>query len=105
MSPQQLTREVNFLMVDYSSAYNAIIGQPTLNAWRAVTSTYHLLVKFPMMYGIEEVQGDQMFAHECYITMLEMDDHLRALKIEEIRVTVKPIEGLDEICLDNNIPS
>ena len=51
---QQLTKEVNFLVVDCSSTYNAIIGQPTLNAWRAATSTYHLLVKFLTKYGIEE---------------------------------------------------
>ena len=30
--PQQLTREVSFLVIDCISAYNAIIGQPTLNA-------------------------------------------------------------------------
>ena len=29
---QQITREVNFLVVDYSSSYNAIIGRPTLNS-------------------------------------------------------------------------
>jgi len=29
--PQQLTKEVNFLVIDCSSAYNAIIGRPTLN--------------------------------------------------------------------------
>ena len=31
--PQQLTKEVNFLVVDCSSAYNAIIGHPMLNTW------------------------------------------------------------------------
>ena len=51
---QQLTKEVNFLVVDCSSTYNAIIGQPTLNAWRAATSIYHLLVKFLTEYGIKE---------------------------------------------------
>ena len=30
--PRQITREVTFLMVDCSSAYNAILGQPTLNS-------------------------------------------------------------------------
>ncbi|XP_075654838.1 uncharacterized protein LOC142625008 [Castanea sativa] len=44
--PQQITKEVNFLVVDYSSSYNAIIGKPNLNSWKAVTSTYHLSVKF-----------------------------------------------------------
>ena len=56
--PQQLTKEVNFLVLNCSFAYNAIIGHPTLNAWRAATSTYHLLVKFPMEYEIGEALGD-----------------------------------------------
>ena len=43
--PQQITKEVNFLVVDCSSSYNAIIGRPTLNSWKAITSTYHLSVK------------------------------------------------------------
>ena len=54
--PQQVTKNVNFLAVDCSSSYNAIIGRPTLNSWKAVTSTYHLLVKFPTEYGIRQVQ-------------------------------------------------
>ena len=29
--PQQIAKEVNFLVVDCSSSYNAIIGRPTLN--------------------------------------------------------------------------
>ena len=48
---QQVTRHVNFLVVDCSSSYNAIIGRPTLNNWKAVKSTYHLTVKFPTEYG------------------------------------------------------
>ena len=54
--PQQVTRNVNFLIVDCSSSYNAIIGRPTLNSWKAVTSTYHLSVMFPTEYGVGEVQ-------------------------------------------------
>ena len=92
---QQLTKEVNFLVVDCSSTYNAIIGQPTLNAWRASTSTYHLLVKFVAEYGIGEARGHQIAALKCYIAMLEMDDHLQALNIEEIRVAVEPTEDLE----------
>ena len=53
--PQQITKEVNFLVVDYSLSYNAIIGRPTLNSWKAVTSTYHLSVKFPIDYGVGQV--------------------------------------------------
>ena len=30
--PQQVTKDVNFLLVNCSSSYNAIIGRPTLNS-------------------------------------------------------------------------
>ena len=53
--PQQITKDVTFLVVDYSSAYNAIVGRPTLNSWKAMTSTYHLMIKFPTEYGVGEI--------------------------------------------------
>ena len=59
-------------MVDCSSFYNAIIGRPTLNSWKIVTSTYHLSVKFPIEYGVGQVQGNQLVARECYLVMLAM---------------------------------
>ena len=59
-------------MVDCSSFYNAIIGRPTLNSWKTVTSTYHLSVKFPIEYGVGQVQGNQLVARECYLVMLAM---------------------------------
>ena len=81
--PQQITEDVTFLVVNYSSAYNAIIGRPTLNSWKAVTSTYHLMIKFPIDYKVGELRGNQMAARECYLAMVEMDDHLQAMNIEE----------------------
>ena len=53
--PQQIAKDVTFLVVDCSSAYNAILGRPTLNSWKAVTSTYHLMIKFPTDYGVGEL--------------------------------------------------
>ena len=91
--------------LDCSSAYNAIIIWPTLNTWRAATTTYHLLVKFPTEYGIGEARGDQMVACECYIDMLEMDNHLQASNIEERWVTVEHTESLEDISLDNDHPN
>ena len=81
--PQQIAKEVNFLIVDCSSFYNAIIGRPTLNNWKVVTSIYHLLVKFPTDYGIGQVQGDQLAARECYLAMLVMDEYMQTINIEE----------------------
>ena len=74
--PQQITWDVTFLIVDCSSVYNAIIGRPILNSWKAITSTYHLMIKFPIEYEIGELRRDQVAVRECYIVMLAMDDHL-----------------------------
>ena len=98
--PQQVTRNVNFLVVDCSSSYNAIIGRPTLNSWKAVTSTYHLSVKFPTEYEVGEVQGDQLAARECYLVMLAMDEQTQMMNIEEKRIVVEPTVALEDIPLD-----
>ena len=81
--PQQFTKDVTFLVVDCSFAYTAILGRPTLNSWKAVTLTYHLIIKFPTKYGVGEIRGDQVVVRECYIAMLEMDNHLQKMNIEE----------------------
>ena len=83
--PQQITKDMNFLVVDCSSSYNAIIGRPTLNSLKAVTSTYHLSIKFPTEYGVGQVQGDQLAARECYLIMLAMDEQVQTMSIEERR--------------------
>ena len=98
--PQQITKDVTFLVVDCSSAYNAILGCPTLNSWKAVTSTYHLMIKFPTKYGVE-VKRDQVAAHKFYITMLEMDDHLQTICIEEQRTVAELVEGLEEVLIND----
>jgi hypothetical protein len=53
---------VDFLVVDRPSAYNIIIGRSTLNKLRAITSTYHLMMKFPTKEGIGELRGNQVVA-------------------------------------------
>ncbi|XP_075650016.1 uncharacterized protein LOC142620544 [Castanea sativa] len=68
--PRQLTRQLDFLVVDCPSSYNVIIGRPTLNRWKAATSTYCLKVKFPTKDGVGEVKGDQVLARECYQAVL-----------------------------------
>ena len=102
--PQQITQDVTFLVVNYSSAYNGILVRPTLNSWKAATSTYHLMIKFPTEYGIGELRGNQVAAHECYIAMLEMEDHQQTMCIGEQRTMAEPVEELEEIVLDESRP-
>ena len=102
--PQQITKDVTFLVVDCSFAYNGILGRPTLNLWKVATLTYHLMIKFPTDYGIGELRGDQVAARECYIAMPEMEDHQRTICIEEQRTTTEPFEELEEVTLDESRP-
>ena len=48
---EKTTHMVDFLVVDKPSAYNIILGRPTLNAVKAMVSTYHLAMKFPTPFG------------------------------------------------------
>ena len=102
--PRQITKDVTFLMVDYLSAYNAILRRPNLNSWKAATSTYHLMIKFPMDYRVGELRGNQVAACKCYIAMLEMEDHQQTMCIEEQRTIVEPVEELEEVTLDESRP-
>ena len=102
--PQQITNEVTFLVVDCSSAYNAILGQPTLNSWKAITSTYYLMIKFPTGYRVGELRGNQIVARECYIAMLEMEDQQQTMCIEKQRALAEPVEELEKVRLDDTRP-
>ena len=65
-----MTRQLDFLLVYYPLSYNVIIGRPTLNRWKAATSTYCLKVKFSTDNEVGEVKGDQILARECYQAVL-----------------------------------
>jgi hypothetical protein len=68
--PVTKTIMVKFLLIDRPSAYNGILGRTALNDLKAITSTSHLKIKFPIERGIGEVRGEQSVARHCYnITM------------------------------------
>ena len=50
--PCQATTTVRFLIVDAPSAYNMLLGRPSLNAIRVVPSAYHMVIKFPTANGV-----------------------------------------------------
>ena len=54
----QATTAVRFLIVDAPSAYNMLLGRPSLNAIRAILSAYHMMIKFPTTSGVGMVRGD-----------------------------------------------
>ena len=62
------------------------------------------MIKFPIEYRVGEVWGDQVAVRKCYIAMLEMDDRLQIMCIEKQRTLAEPIEGLEEVLLDDSRP-
>ena len=62
------------------------------------------MIKFPTEYGIGELRGDQVAARECYIAMLEMEDHQQTMCIGEQWTMAEPVEELEEVVLDESRP-
>ena len=85
----QVSKEIDFLMVDCPSTYNVILGRPTLNKLKMATSTYYLKVKFPTTLSIGEIRGDQVLARECYQVALTS----KTWMIDEL----EPIPELSEV--------
>ena len=79
----------DFLIVNYLSSYNVILGRPTLNRLKVVTSTYCLKVKFVTPYGTKEIIGDQLLAWECYQAVMASRENYTWMVEEE---PPKPIE-------------
>ena len=50
--PCQATTTMRFLIVDARSAYNMLLGRPSLNAIKAIPSAYHMTIKFPTTRGV-----------------------------------------------------
>ena len=50
--PCQATITARFLIVDAPSAYNMLLGRPSLNAIKAIPSAYHMVIKFPTIHEV-----------------------------------------------------
>ncbi|KAK4402617.1 hypothetical protein Sango_1002400 [Sesamum angolense] len=69
--PKRSTKIVKFLVVKAPSAYNIILGRPSLNLFRAIASTFHMKLKFPTSVGVGEAVGDELMARVCYVNTLK----------------------------------
>ncbi|XP_059629910.1 uncharacterized protein LOC132272848 [Cornus florida] len=110
-NPKQVTVMVDFLVVDCPSSYNIILGRTTLNAMKAITFTYHLLMPFQTEYSMGELKGDQTMAREFYVASLRKTKSQEALMIEELEGRerqdfhrAKPTEELEEVILGDGEP-
>ena len=111
-------------MIDQPSAFNAVLGRPSLRELRAVTSIHHLLMKFPIPRGIGKVKGDQQESRQCYHQAVKATSKPRQFHVVDQRPpserplddsinsrspgkegTTGPIENLVDLPVDNKEPS
>jgi len=92
---KQLTCQLDFLVVECLSSYNVIIRWPTLNRWKAATSTYCLKVKFPTENGVDKAKGEQMLARECYQAMLATKENHTWMIEEKEEEKVEALETVE----------
>ncbi|XP_074351460.1 uncharacterized protein LOC141690572 [Apium graveolens] len=71
--PREATQMLNFQVVKAASTYNTIMGRTGIHAFKAVSSTYHMVLKFPTRNGPGEARGDQKMARSCYVAALRPD--------------------------------
>jgi len=61
------TENMRYLVVNAPSAYNMLLGRPTLNRMEAVSSTRHMKMKLPDLAGkVITIKSDQKEAKRCY---------------------------------------
>ena len=105
--PCQATTTTRFLIVDAPSAYNMLLGRPSLNAIKAIPSAYHMMIKFPTVSGVGMVQGDQRVARENYSTSMKQkavdNIYLDELDMrDEVLTRPEPSEELESVSLDDD---
>ena len=105
--PCQATTVVRFLIVDAPSAYNMLLGRPSLNAIKVIPSAYHMMIKFPTTSGVGMIRGDQRAARECYLASVKQKTvdniYLDELNMgDEVNTQPDPSKELEPIPLDDN---
>lgn len=93
----QVTKQVDFLVINCPPIYNVILGRPILNFLKATTSTYCLKVKFSIPNGIGEISGRQPLAKDCYNAMLASKENHPWMIEEDSEMTAEESRPTKEI--------
>ena len=106
--PCQATTTARFLVVDAPSAYNMLLGRPSLNAIKAIPSAYRMMIKFPTIHGVGMVRGDQRVARECYTASMKQkavdNGNVDELDMrDEVLTRPDPSEELEPVSLDDDL--
>ena len=67
VAAKEVTKIVDFTIVDQPTIYSVIMGTLWLNAMKAVPLTYHLGLKFATHNGISAIWGSQTQSRRCFL--------------------------------------
>ena len=87
--PCQATTTVRFLIVDAPSAYNVLLGKPSLNAIKSIPSAYQRVARECYSTSMK-----QKAVENIYVDELDMRDH--------VNTRPEPSEELEPMQLDDN---
>ncbi|GJZ34657.1 reverse transcriptase domain-containing protein [Tanacetum coccineum] len=83
---------MDFMVVRSTSPYNGIIGRPGLRKMKAVPSTTHGMIKFPVMGGTLTLRSSKIIPIEC--AMVSEPEYqpppVTKVKEERIKVAINP---------------
>ncbi|KAL2492838.1 Uncharacterized protein Adt_28466 [Abeliophyllum distichum] len=106
--PCHLKKFMEFLVVDTRSTYHGVFGTLALKNLQAVTSIYHLVMKFPTPGGVAKVRRNQTKARAYYINALQKivrrDDAplaVMTIQMELMNIDLKKAE--EDMILDEGL--
>ncbi|PKA61959.1 RNA-directed DNA polymerase like [Apostasia shenzhenica] len=91
--PRRMEKEIDFIIMDAPSGYNAILGRPAIATFQMVASTYHLCLKFPTPFGVTTIRGDRAGASKCF----EINARLHTNYMDPRDHALPPVEQNDHV--------
>ncbi|XP_024007256.1 uncharacterized protein LOC112083460 [Eutrema salsugineum] len=84
-----VTKIVEFCVTYHPAIYNVIMGTPSINGMRAVTSTYHLCLKFPTPAGVKMIWGSQKESRMCCLAEHKLRNPVTDARADTYRKKMK----------------
>ncbi|GJR43187.1 reverse transcriptase domain-containing protein [Tanacetum coccineum] len=99
------TAWMNFMVIRSPSPYNGIIGRPGISAIRAVPSTAHGMLKFPVDGGIVTIYNTAAPPKECNTVQGDVTQTNRqhATKVTNLKVAIHPDYPEQEVSIGGSL--
>ncbi|GJR73268.1 reverse transcriptase domain-containing protein [Tanacetum coccineum] len=96
---------MDFMVVRSTSPFNGIIGRPVLRKMKAVPSTTHEMIKFPVMGGTLTLRSSKIIPIECAMISGPEDQTplVSKVKKERIKVAINPEHPKQTVMISSDL--